>query len=190
MSAPLTLHPHPRGSSASPYTNCLLAHQACWYTATAAASAAALLITSLTRARGGVEQICIPNGADHQPRRGAADTVSAQPADDPATDLPTDAVLSAGDIALHASVAVLPADGVPADLGVICAGIRAGAGRDAPSIPGAGVSGVGGGTLGRRGGSRSAGSLLLHGVVEGARELGAGASEDDGEPEEGGVALP
>ncbi|OAF59803.1 hypothetical protein VC83_04029 [Pseudogymnoascus destructans] len=74
--------------------------------------------------------------------RGAADTVTAQPADDPATDLPTNAVLSARNIALHAPAAVLPANGVSADLGVVRAGIRAGARRDAPSIPGAGVSGV------------------------------------------------
>ncbi|KFY11344.1 hypothetical protein V491_07242, partial [Pseudogymnoascus sp. VKM F-3775] len=92
-----------------------------------------------------------------EPSTCAADTVSAQPADDPATDLPTDAVLSARSIALHASAALLPADGVPADLGVVRAGIRDGAGQDAPSIPGAGVSGVGGGTVEGRGGSRSVG---------------------------------
>ncbi|KFZ14233.1 hypothetical protein V501_03334 [Pseudogymnoascus sp. VKM F-4519 (FW-2642)] len=94
------------------------------------------------------------------------------------------------DSALHAPSPLLPADGVSADLGVVRASIRAGAGRDAPSIPGAGVSGVRRGTVRGRCGSRSVGSLLFHGVVEGAPKLGAGSSEDDGEPEEGSVALP
>ncbi|KFY82868.1 hypothetical protein V498_08424 [Pseudogymnoascus sp. VKM F-4517 (FW-2822)] len=122
--------------------------------------------------------------------RDAADTVSAQPAYDPTTDLLTDAVLPARNIALHASAAVLPAGGVSTDLRVVCASIRASARQDAPSILGARVLGVRGGALGRHGGSRSARLLLLYGVVEGARKLSARASKDDRELEEGGVALP
>lgn len=76
-----------------------------------------------------------------------------QPADNPATNLLTNAVLSAGDIAVYTSAAALLANSFPTDPRVVCAGIRASARQDAPSILGAGVSGTRGGPLRRRGGS-------------------------------------
>ncbi|KFZ19813.1 hypothetical protein V502_03459, partial [Pseudogymnoascus sp. VKM F-4520 (FW-2644)] len=122
----------------------------------------------------------VPHGASGQHRRGTTRAGATKPANGAAADLPAHAVLPAGDDALHARPPLLPPDGVPTDPGVLCAIVRAGDGRDAEALPRARVEGTGYGSRRGRGGTGSARALLLHGVVEGADELGAGTAEDDG----------